>query len=353
MYSVVRKDVISTQYLRGFAALAVVYDHMFSNRIMENLGRYSFGLWGVDIFFVISGFVMWMTTENSVKDPKSFKARRVYRIYPMYWVALIIWVTSRYIFPDQFNNKDVSISSLFQSALLIPHYHLVFKNMIFPILIPGWTLQFEMFFYFLFFLCLFIKNVNLRLYGLSAVILSLVALGSLYRGADARAIVYTSPLLLEFLAGVWIASRLSQVKTTPKTPAITVIMLALVTLIVPEQSNTPDFRRFIMMGLPSIAIFYCFTSTEQYLSKYPIRFMMLLGDISFSLYLIHSIEIGVIAVLWHKAVGGGGSIFESMMFAIVGIAGSIAAAIILFYYVEKPILSLRKKTATPRVAAYA
>ena len=81
--------------------------------------------------------------------------------------------------------------------------------------------------------------------------------------------------------------------------------------------------------------------------------MMLLGDISFSLYLIHPIAIGVIAVLWHKAIGGNGSIFESMMFASVRIAGSIAAAIILFFSVEKPILSLRKKTATPLVAAYA
>src|SRR6266568_1603361 len=143
-------QIVSIQYLRGIAALAVTYNHAFENRFGTALRENANGIWGVDIFFVISGFIMWTTTADGHADAVSFWKKRAIRIYPIYWIALSLWIVGRFVIPDRLGNADVSMESVLRSYLLLPQYHLVFTDRIWPILVPGWTLQFEVFFYFVF-----------------------------------------------------------------------------------------------------------------------------------------------------------------------------------------------------------
>lgn len=63
-----KRTVLGIQYLRGFAALSVVYYHILTNRVAQGWGAGSFyGLFGVDVFFVVGGFIMWRTTALATR----------------------------------------------------------------------------------------------------------------------------------------------------------------------------------------------------------------------------------------------------------------------------------------------
>ena len=196
------KQIISIQYLRAIAALAVVYHHAFENHLGADLRPYAFGIWGVDIFFVISGFIMWVTTANSSTTATLFWRKRAIRIYPIYWVALSIWIICRFIAPDRLANVDVTAKTTILSYLLVPHYHLAFTKRIWPILIPGWTLQYELFFYLIFGLALSVVSRPLRAACILACLCFLAAMGCIVEPANALLTTYTDPLLLEFGGGV-------------------------------------------------------------------------------------------------------------------------------------------------------
>jgi hypothetical protein len=98
------KQIISIQYLQAIAALAVAYHQAFENHLRSDLRTYAFGIWGADIFFVISGLIMWLTIENSpttaallvqASDPVSIRptGRR--------------WIICSFITPDRLVIVDV------------------------------------------------------------------------------------------------------------------------------------------------------------------------------------------------------------------------------------------------------
>src|SRR5262245_16693709 len=72
--------------LRGVAALFVMFYHFSMDR--TGFERYlSFGTTGVDLFFIISGFVIFMSLEK-VSDSREFIINRISRLYPTYWAAV-------------------------------------------------------------------------------------------------------------------------------------------------------------------------------------------------------------------------------------------------------------------------
>ena len=145
----VNYKIESIQILRFIAAFSVM---------MVHLPIFSFGIWGVDIFFVISGFIMMYVTD---KDYKFFFVKRLIRIVPLYWILTVGVFIIALINPDFLNNTSANIKHLIKSMLFIPFD----KNGIghFPILFLGWTLNFEIIFYLLFALSIFISK-NHKLY---------------------------------------------------------------------------------------------------------------------------------------------------------------------------------------------
>jgi peptidoglycan/LPS O-acetylase OafA/YrhL len=146
------------QVYRGIAALLVVMIHL-TKMSAERLNQVTFfnlflvGWSGVDYFFVLSGFIMVYVHRSAIgkKDQlKSFLVKRAVRIYPIYWIiTLTVWCLFLVI-PVFANNQDLSLGNLIVSLLLIPQ-----KDQ--PILEVGWTLIYELNFYLLFSIAIWLK----------------------------------------------------------------------------------------------------------------------------------------------------------------------------------------------------
>ncbi|MDX7998850.1 acyltransferase [Xenorhabdus sp. Reich] len=146
----------SIHYLRGIAALFVVFYHfrftinnVYSEKDLGDL-LFDFGYFGVDLFFMISGFVMVLSTKENTSK-MSFFMKRFFRIYPLYFFVLILFLLT--------SNNDYNIVSIIKSFLLV---HLNYDSMApffsYSIIDSAWTLTYEVTFYFLL-ACFFQKSI--------------------------------------------------------------------------------------------------------------------------------------------------------------------------------------------------
>ena len=118
-------ELLTIQYLRGLAALMVVLQHASVPSGLARLSHLRTGDWGVEIFFVISGFVMWYTTVSRTVSPRAFMYRRAVRIVPLYWLFLTLLVAIALTAPSIMNSTVLTAGNVVQSFLFVPHYHLV------------------------------------------------------------------------------------------------------------------------------------------------------------------------------------------------------------------------------------
>lgn len=333
--------LVSVQYLRAFAAIMVVYFHIFSNRVAEHWGAgRNFGLSGVDIFFLISGFIMWTSTERQRGGSLKFLKRRVFRVYPLWWLALTLWLVIRFIIPDRLHNADVTPGSAISSYLLVPHFHAVFIGRIWPILVPGWTLQIEVFFYAVFSLALLIVDRQRRLGAIVATLCGLALLGAVTAPATALLRTYSNPLLIEFAFGVLLAANLPRLQRTSFVVALIFVAAGMALLVINYELITEDgFARVLTLGLPALLIVSGALAMEPVLARWPSRLLLLLGDASYSLYLTHSVAISAAAVIWERLHLPGGQGAGAIAFIPVALLASLILAVLTYQYVERPLLN--------------
>lgn len=333
--------LVSVQYLRAFAAIIVVYYHVFSNRVAEDwsAGR-NFGILGVDIFFIISGLIMWVSTSRQPGGSLKFLKRRACRIYPMWWIALTVWIVSRRIVPDHLHNADVTVKSVICSYLLFPHFHNVFIGRVWPILVPGWTLQLEIFFYALFGLSLLLPAKLPRFFLVLGALCVLTVLGAVVAPADAVLITYTNPLLLEFGAGVVFAAALPLLQRVPVILGVTSILLGGVWIYVSyDHIVDSGLARVLVLGIPAAFIVGGMLALEPVLARRRSRFLLLLGDASYSLYLTHPIAISLAAVIWEKLRLPSGNHLMAACFIPIALVVALAVGVITYKWIETPILN--------------
>lgn len=195
--------VLPIQYMRGVAALMVVWHHARGQLPgLSALLPNGFGAHGVDLFFVISGFIMVLTTTSTETTPWRFLKRRLVRVVPLYWLVTLALVVLTMVSPNLLNTVKPTPSTTLMSLLFIPHISVGNPGMPWPILVPGWTLNYEMFFYAMFALSLFAPK---PLAWLLSALVALVGVGWLLGPFESPiSKTYTSPLLLEFAAGACI-----------------------------------------------------------------------------------------------------------------------------------------------------
>ncbi|MDD1829710.1 acyltransferase family protein, partial [Photobacterium sp. ZSDE20] len=154
------KQVNSIQMLRGICALLVVWAHSYIwvDDVYPNMGQniFSFAFVGVDIFFIISGFIITYVTDNKKEQVATlFLIKRFFRVVPLAWVAMLLYgFASGYSISDLFNNNDFIKSLLFipiDSSAQAPAYGYGF-------LIVTWTLIYEIIFYLIFSLSMLING---------------------------------------------------------------------------------------------------------------------------------------------------------------------------------------------------
>jgi exopolysaccharide production protein ExoZ len=320
-------EVRSIQYLRGFAAFGVLVFHA-----AERAG-WSFGVGaaGVDVFFVISGFIMWVVTYRRPLSPTGFLVRRIQRIVPLYWGLTLVVAAAAVLVPAAFPAMNPTASHVLKSLLFVPHRDA--GGDIAPLIVPGWTLDYEMFFYLLFAAGL-LAPARIRAFALTAALAGLVALRPLGDTQNALWSTYTNPLLLEFGAGVWLGRAWSQGRLPGRALAWTLIAAGLAGFTAVTLAGIDvEPVRVLVWGLPSLALVAGAVSLEQagLLPRWwPLRE---LGDASYSVYLIHGLAVSAAWRLMQMA-----GLATPVPVFLASIAAGVTAGLLAYQLFEKPLL---------------
>ncbi len=292
-----KKIINSIQFLRGFAALAVVIHHTggYVKRYFEpNLlfqDKFSIGFAGVDLFFVISGFIIYFTSKNYLNNPsklKEYLQKRFVRVYPIYWIITTILFLSSWLIVQLLHKNIFSIGypntflAYFQTYTLFPLH--------FAINPVTWTLSYEIFFYF----CFALLIVSKRFWIIPALILTISFYNIFINISEIVEVKLNyfnfifSGYNFEFMLGFLICQFYEKIKLSN---IISVILLIIaVTIIVLFGYNIGDYdsyKRVLTFGFPSGFILLALLNLEKNQAISFPNFIIILGDASYALYLIH------------------------------------------------------------------
>ncbi|WP_081721017.1 acyltransferase family protein [Pseudoxanthomonas suwonensis] len=287
----------SVQVLRALAAFAVVFHHVglmlqtYHSPAMSNFSSalVSVGAAGVDIFFVISGFIIFLTTTKlplGGRVARQFLLRRALRIYPAYWiwtsVLLVIWLSGLAL-----KSHNYSIEYIVGSYFLVPVTRE--DGSIHPLLDQGWTLSFEMYFY-------LVVSVTLALGWRRGSPVAIVLLFLLLALASQTPVVpeslrsiLSSPLVGEFVLGMVLGGLFVSGKLSAARPRALRMCLGLGAVLLwilaglQDEVRGTGMDRFLAYGLPA-ALLVAFALVSQPPAW---RLLPWLGDASYSIYLVH------------------------------------------------------------------
>lgn len=322
------RTIASIQYLRGLAAGGVVVHHIAA-RYGVSL---SSGAAGVDIFFVISGFIMWLVSRRTDVRPASFLKDRCIRVVPMYWLVTLCLALVATLRPNLFPLDHPTAQHVARSLLFIPH-HSPRTQQLFPLLIQGWTLNYEMFFYGLFALALLTPRTD-RPWSITTLLLACVAWGAIFAPRDAALLVYTSPLLLEFLAGIWLASAFERGRWISVGLGWASLFTGFLLFAVTEVSgiNGNESLRVLYWGVPAWLIVCGAVTIERHGRLPHLPLLEMLGNASYSIYLTHPFAILAVSLMVEKFGFASGALIYMGTFGIALLGGAAC-----FGWVEAPL----------------
>lgn len=344
--------LISIQYLRALAAMMVVLTHLHPQWLrMGYEGPWPFWLIsGVDIFFVISGFIMAQTTQSQTQSPGTFYLRRILRIVPLYWLLTSVVVVVVLLRPDLLQSTRFDTWHVISSYLFIPSANPATGHLE-PVLVPGWTLNYEMFFYVLFGAALLLPK-PVRATAMTLVICTLVLAGTTLSIDEPAFKFYTSSIMLEFIFGIWLSQAYTNGKldlSIPLAGTLVLFGLALLPLFAALDAELP---RALTMGLPAVLLVGGALALEQKDTLPRNESLFVLGNISYSLYLSHPIVLSATSQLWRKAdlhephgLFGNAGI---LIFSILATTLAIVAGLLTYRYLEQPMTRKLKPFAVNR-----
>lgn len=271
----------SIQVLRGITAVFIILEHI---RFLNC------GAFGVDIFFCISGFMIMFSTH---RDGRHFLAKRLIRILPLYYLMTVGTFILLLLFPTMFQQTNADPVFLLKSLCFVPFD--IGGGVLQPLMRIGWTVNCELFFYLIFGIALGISH---RFRGLlcSLFLIATILIARLVPAPSAALAFYGNPVMLEFIYGIlayyaaWGLYRLYRTRKLPRAclllgfPGCLGCLWGL--LITKPHINILGFRRPILWGLPALLIVLCAFLAGLNAKKMPGP-LVRLGNISFSLYLMH------------------------------------------------------------------
>jgi exopolysaccharide production protein ExoZ len=325
--------LLNIQILRAYAALAVVLSHA-SGTGLAYLGSQpsffapisNYAGYGVDLFFVISGFIMYYINYNNPVSRATFIINRVKRIVPAYWAFTILTLLLVVSMPG-INGAPPSTLEVVRSFSFLS-----FLGNKMPLVFVGWSLEYEMFFYLSLFFAFVLSKRPWDLILITFAIMT--AAGALLQPTDPALRFLTSPLILEFCFGIVVAEVVLVGR-----PTAAAISTALAFAIVADQAPS---NRILMVGLPSAVLVFLSTRPTLKTTAAPIRSAAIaIGDGSFAIYLIHVWVVSASAKLFQ----GYWPTVRLDIFISAALVGSVFAGFIWYYTVERAFaFLLRKRT---------
>lgn len=289
----------SIQYLRALAALMVVWVHSLYMipGVAEQFNVPNFGGAGVDLFFVISGFIMVVTTAEKHVTPMEFFCRRIVRVVPLYWLATLAMIACAG-YGHSFKDLGYPPAAIAKSLLFVPYTAIGgHPGNVWPILGQGWTLNFEMFFYALFALSLAAPR-RFRLPGLAMTLGSLAVIGRLFGPfGNPLAVVYTSRLLLEFAAGMILAHVWLRDRSRDWSPwSLLFVVFGFCAIGFRDLTFITDHAAaFITMSAAFVIVAGCLHPRIAAIQNRP---LLELGNASYAIYLVHQFVVEALAWFW-------------------------------------------------------
>lgn len=337
------QKIKSIQYLRAIAALGVVVFHAFDRCREPELGYV--GAAGVDLFFIISGFIMWSITAEQKMSAAAFATGRATRIIPLYWLYTCGLSLAALCLPQAFPRLRVEWDHLFYSLFFIPHYSSS-DGSLFPLFAAGWTLNYEIFFYCVFAGLLFFMP-RTRFWVLLVVLAAFAIAGAFYSGSSPLLLTYTNVILLEFGAGV-VIGRLWQLSHMPALNAGRVMLILgvcgfMASIIFPM----PMAYRVLTWGIPAFLLVLGALALERHGRIGSSHFLEKTGDASYSIYLGHGLVLGLLAKLLPSAAGP----LTVATFVAFGVVASILAGLVGYDWIERPLLAAFRTRPTGRSEA--
>jgi len=336
----------NVQALRAIAALMVVVVHCYGVESTYLPGRpwtspfHIIGTYGVDLFFVISGTVMLVSTATWFGQPgawRRFLVRRATRIYPPYWIVTALVLAVFLAAPALIGQHRSIRPDILASFLAFPQPGE-------PLLVVGWTLSYELIFYVVFAVALRFHRRYLPV--VTAIwLLAVVLIGVLAPHENPWARVLGSWFNLEFVFGMAIgAAVLSRRLAAPRMLLALGAVLVIATCVATAYSG----REFLdiawwrpwAVGLPMAIVVYAALGLERQ-GLFAPRWLRAQGDASYALYLWHIPVIGAIGLaIEHAHAHGAGA---RVAIILGGYALAIAVSLLAYAYIERPLLGLARR----------
>ena len=294
--------IVGVQLLRFLAASFVVMAHCLGEYEWAT-GLRSLGSFGVDIFFVISGFIIFVITE---KEQKYFFLKRIIRIVPLYWIFTFAISFLALFQPGILRSTSFSIEQLIASLMFVPLWN--GESGFFPILKLGWTLNLELFFYFIFYLAMRISHAHrIALTSVLIVLIVSVLNYSNLGSPESPHNFYATTLSIEFIFGMVIGYLYKNKFLRDFSVVISCLLLIgpAVLMLFIQIFGLNYFGRVVEFGLPSAFLLIGVLGSEHYILRSHAsakRVYLWLGDISYPLYLVHLYCIALLSRVLFKEI---------------------------------------------------
>jgi exopolysaccharide production protein ExoZ len=340
------RRLFGLQYLRALAALAVLLDHGLRATAMP-LGLLGTG---VDLFFVLSGFLMVAITDERTR-PWPFLKARIVRIVPLYWIMslgvfVLIFghISTRTLIPFRdFGTyyTDIPWRYVLASFSFVP-WEDPTMHQIMPLISAGWTLNLEMMFYALFALTLFLPRRH-QLAALTVILASFVFIGLACPLQWPPLRGWTNPIVLEFVAGAWLGHAWQRkARLWPIFGAILLIWIPLSMLSSVGYASPRSLLNVILFA-PHVGVLVLTLWAERRRGGVPDwPALRMLGDASYSIYLWQFIPVLVFQYVETRFGTPSWVYFGGVV--VIGLLGGI----IVHHLLERPLLASFGRSARYR-----
>lgn len=348
-----KAPIAGIQALRALAALSVVFAHgqhdalIIATRLGIEFERVLALPWGagVDLFFVISGFIMVHASAGLFGQKGAagiFLRRRLIRIVPLYWL-----LASLYLLLSRGLGGASAPLPLYAGDLVAAYLFWPMDSfgdgVPRPFFTLGWTLNYEMFFYLVFAAFLAWPRA-LAIGAMAGLFAVLVVAGTAFGQLPVPLRFWSQPIILEFVLGMLIALGFQAGWRLGGLSRAGLLALALALLLFdPMQAATQpadwitpnNGARLLFWGLPAaMIVLACLPGADAKLPAWLAEPFSRLGDASYALYLVHPFVIVGLRKLWLAL----GLATPLGFWPLVGVSmiGAILAALILHHRIEKP-----------------
>src|SRR3569623_180021 len=344
------------QMLRFFAAFAVLLEHVMHEALsfgiapdglIAKLEPVDFGV-GVDVFFVISGFIMLHISADKFGTPgapRDVLLRRIIRLVPLYWLFTIAMLVATILVPGQLAHNSLNPAHAVASFGFIPW--LDSTGLAHPVLGLGWTLNYEMYFYAVFALMLLVP-LRAGVWTIAGLFVVLAFAQQFLPPSQVQAYFWTDPIIVEFLFGIGLALMLRRGVELPGWMAPLLVELGDAGLGLGQLIDIGGpFDRALPAGIPAALVVAGTVFARPRTLGAIGKALVVGGAASYALYLSHPFSINVVILGWQRL-----HLSAPWLFIGVTIVVSVAVAVVIHRVLERPLLkrlngTLKRKRLVP------